>query len=87
MDALIKKSIEYAFSNYPAITQYVQQNSQEMDTEVMKKHIDLYVNEYSLSLGQAGKAAIKKLVKIFAQMHNDAEVGKFENDDEMFEKG
>ncbi len=59
VDALIKQSIEYAFSNYPEIPVYVQQNSQEMEVEVMKKHIDLYVNDYSIDLGEAGKLLFK----------------------------
>ncbi len=32
-----------------------------MDAEVMKKHIDLYVNDYSIDLGDKGKNAIKTL--------------------------
>ena len=71
VDILIKKSIEYAFSNYPELPEYVIQNSQEMDTDVMKKHIDLYVNEYSLDLGQAGKNAIEKLLNVYKEMSNN----------------
>ena len=40
VDALIKDSMEYAFENYPLITDYVKQHSQEMEPEVMKKHIE-----------------------------------------------
>jgi 1,4-dihydroxy-6-naphthoate synthase len=60
VDSLIKKSIEFAFKNYPLITDYVKMHSQEMEPQVMKKHIDLYVNNYSISLGKDGKDAIKK---------------------------
>lgn len=65
VDCLIRRSIEYAFSNYPAIPDYVQQHSQEMDIGVMKKHIDLYVNDYSIDLGEDGKAAIQNLIDVF----------------------
>ncbi|MEO7961806.1 MAG: 1,4-dihydroxy-6-naphthoate synthase [Ginsengibacter sp.] len=65
IDILIRKSIEYAFSNYPEIPDYVKEHSQEMDTNVMKQHIDLYVNEYSLDLGNTGKAAINKLLEVY----------------------
>ena len=34
---------------------------QEMDEEVIRKHIHLYVNHYSLSLGEKGKAAIQHM--------------------------
>lgn len=62
IDALIKKSIEYSFSNYPLITDYVREHSQEMEEDVMRKHIDLYVNNYSIDLGDEGRIAIKNLL-------------------------
>ncbi len=65
VDALIKKSIEYSFKNYPLITEYVKMHSQEMEPEIMKKHIDLYVNEYSIDLGRAGKDAIQKVLSVY----------------------
>ena len=64
VDHLIKKSIEYAFGNYPKLNDYIRQHSQEMSEDVMRKHIDLYVNEYSLQLGKIGKTAIKKLLSV-----------------------
>ena len=69
VDALIKKSIEYSFSNYPLITDYVKQHSQEMEPEVMRKHIDLYVNNYSIDLGADGKNAIQKFMEIYNNNH------------------
>ena len=63
VDNLIKKSIEYSFSKYPELDNYVRFHSQEMNEEVMRKHIDLYVNEYSLALGHLGKQAIINLMK------------------------
>ncbi|HEX7458120.1 MAG TPA: 1,4-dihydroxy-6-naphthoate synthase [Ginsengibacter sp.] len=65
VDSLIKESIEYAFKNYPLITEYVKIHSQEMEPEVMKKHIDLYVNNYSIDLGKDGKNAIEKFMDIY----------------------
>ncbi|MEO6720768.1 MAG: 1,4-dihydroxy-6-naphthoate synthase [Ferruginibacter sp.] len=64
IDGLIKKSIQFAFANYPALTDYIRTNAQEMSEDVMRKHIDLYVNNYSLDLGEDGKAAIRQLLKI-----------------------
>jgi 1,4-dihydroxy-6-naphthoate synthase len=69
IDFLIRKSIEYSFGNYPAITDYVRQHSQEMDEDVMRKHIDLYVNEYSIDLGEKGKSAIHQLLKVYQNQH------------------
>lgn len=64
VDALIKQSIEFAFRNYPELPDYVRENSQEMEVDVMRKHIDLYVNKYSLDLGDDGRAAIRKLLEV-----------------------
>jgi 1,4-dihydroxy-6-naphthoate synthase len=65
IDGLIKQSIEYAFKNYPALTDYIRNNSQEMEEGVMRKHIELYVNNYSLSLGEEGRNAIKQFIEIY----------------------
>ena len=70
LDRLIRKSIEYSFNNYPVISTFVSEHSQEMSKEVMRKHIDLYVNNFSLDLGEKGKAAIDKLLKVYADIHN-----------------
>jgi 1,4-dihydroxy-6-naphthoate synthase len=65
VDSLIKKSIEYAFSNYPLLNDYIRKHSQEMSEDVMRKHIDLYVNNYSIELGENGKAAVQYLLSIY----------------------
>lgn len=69
IDLLIKQSIEYAFSNYPELNDYIRVHSQEMSEEVMRKHIDLYVNEYSINLGETGINAVKKLLEVYHQQH------------------
>ncbi len=56
---LIKKSVEFAFANPQSCMNYVKQHAQEMSEEVMKKHIALYVNEFSINLGATGKNAIE----------------------------
>ena len=68
VDALIKRSLEYAFKNYPLITDYVKQHSQEMSETVMRQHIDLYVNNYSLQLGPDGRAAVNTFLDIYEQL-------------------
>ena len=65
VNALIKKSLEHAFASYPLVTDYVKQHSQEMSADVMLQHIDLYVNNFSLDLGEKGKKAIEVLYKVF----------------------
>jgi len=63
IDKLIRKSVEFAFSNYPMITDYVKQHSQEMSEDVMRQHIDLYVNDFTINPGNDGKKSIELLYK------------------------
>ena len=69
VDQLIAKSVEYAFSNYPAISEYVSYHAWEMSEDVMRQHIDLYVNDFSRDMGETGKKAIETLVGIYQQMN------------------
>ena len=63
INELIKKSVEYAFANPESSMPYVKKHAQEMSEVVMKKHIALYVNEFSVSLGKTGKEAVSTLFK------------------------
>lgn len=58
---VLHRSIEYAFANPMASREYVKQHAQELEDEVINRHIDLFVNEYSLSLGDSGRAAMAAL--------------------------
>lgn len=66
-DALLKQSVQYAFDNPDASKEYVTCYAQEMDEAVMRSHINLYVNNYSLDLGEKGKAAISKMYEVGKQ--------------------
>ncbi len=61
---VLKRSVEYAFAHPEETKDYVRQHAQEMDEEVMKKHINLYVNEFTRSLTGEGKAAIKTMIHV-----------------------
>lgn len=65
IDELIKQSVEYSFSNYPSISPYIADHAQEMNEDVMRKHIDLYVNDYSIELGEEGRKAVNVLLDVF----------------------
>ncbi len=58
----IQKSVLYAFANTQDVMPYVRCHAQEMSEEVMKKHIDLYVNEFSIDLGNKGAEAIGLMI-------------------------
>ena len=70
VDKLIRKSIEYSFAHYPALTDYVKIHSQEMEEVVMRKHIELYVNDFSLDQGERGREAIQQLLRIYSSLNN-----------------
>ena len=57
----IQASLRYANAHVDEVLSYCKQHSQEMDEKVMKSHIDLYVNDFSLDLGQEGLAAVRRL--------------------------
>jgi 1,4-dihydroxy-6-naphthoate synthase len=62
VNLLINLSIKYAFENPTSSINYTKLHCQEMDDVVIASHINLYVNKYSLSFGEAGKKAIKALL-------------------------
>ncbi len=59
VNSLVRKSVEYAFENPKSGLDYIRSHAQEMDEAVMYKHIDLYVNQYSVDLGTEGRKAIE----------------------------
>lgn len=72
VDQLIRKSVDFAFSNYPLLPDYVKQHAQEMSEQVMRQHIDLYVNDFSRSLGETGKSAVHTILEIAKQQNSEA---------------
>ncbi len=60
-EAAIRASVEYAFAHPEASREYVRAHSQELSDEVCDLHIALYVNEFSVDLGDEGLAAIERL--------------------------
>lgn len=61
VEAGIRESIRYAHAHPGEVLAYCKQHSQEMDEPVMKQHIGLYVNDFSLDLGEEGLAAVYRL--------------------------
>lgn len=61
INRVLKRSVEFAFANPKSGLEFICSHAQEMSEEVMYKHIELYVNQYSLDLGIEGKKAIKLL--------------------------
>lgn len=61
VDRVLRKSVEYAFKNPKSGIDFIKSHAQEMDESVMFKHIELYVNKYSINLGKDGRKAIQTL--------------------------
>jgi 1,4-dihydroxy-6-naphthoate synthase len=67
VDRLIRNSVEYSFAQYPQLSPYITEHAQAMEEDVMRKHIQLYVNNYSIQLGEEGKEAIRKFYAVYAK--------------------
>ncbi|MBL7701216.1 MAG: 1,4-dihydroxy-6-naphthoate synthase [Ferruginibacter sp.] len=77
VDKLIRKSIEYAYEHhYKDLTDYVKIHSQEMSEAVMRKHIDLYVNDRSINLDHTGKNAVIKLLEVYKQTRPGTQINE-----------
>jgi len=63
VERAIRASVQYAFDHPEASRAYVRAHAQEMSAEVCAAHIRLYVNAQSLDVGEAGLAAIDRLVR------------------------
>jgi 1,4-dihydroxy-6-naphthoate synthase len=58
----IRNSLAFARANEDAIMPYVRQHAFEMSDDVMRSHIDLYVNEFTVDLGESGIEAVRALL-------------------------
>ncbi|MGE0091278.1 MAG: 1,4-dihydroxy-6-naphthoate synthase [Bacteroidia bacterium] len=71
---VLKRSILYANENPEASNEYVCQYAQEMDKEVQRKHIKMFVNDFTIEIGEQGESAVKELLcrtcKIYPKIHS-----------------
>jgi 5,8-dihydroxy-2-naphthoate synthase len=61
VNRVMRRSVEYAFAHRADSLPYVRAHAQEMSEEVMYRHIDLYVNDFSIDLGAEGRRAVHVL--------------------------
>ena len=62
VEQAIRASLEYAYQHPRDPKAYIKQHAQELDDEVIDSHIELYVNDFSLGLGEEGIAAVETLL-------------------------
>ncbi|KXK61719.1 1,4-dihydroxy-6-naphthoate synthase [Micromonospora rosaria] len=58
----IRESVRQAWADPDASRGYVLTHAQEMEPDVVDRHIGLYVNEFTADLGEAGHAAVAALL-------------------------
>ena len=63
VERLIRRSIECAFTHPELSREFIKSHAQELEDEVIDKHISLFVNDFSLILGDEGRRAVEELVK------------------------
>ena len=63
VNRIVRRSLEYAYEDSFASFSFVSANANDMDSAVMNSHIKMFVNEYTLDLGQKGKEAINELFR------------------------
>ena len=61
MNRVMRRSVEHAFAHPEASRDFVRAHAQEMSEDVMRRHIELYVNDYSIDLGNEGRRAVELL--------------------------
>ena len=64
VNRVLKKSIEFAFKSPSEPLKYMQCNAQEMSKKVMMQHVELYVNKYSIDLGEEGRNSITQMFNL-----------------------
>ncbi len=69
INRVINRSLAFANDHADALPAFVTENAKEMNEEVMRNHISLYVNEFSLALGQEGRLAVLELIKASAALN------------------
>lgn len=77
VDTLINKSIAYAYEHHKEkLADFVKTHAQEMEESVMRKHIELYVNDFSFGLGEKGKKAIHQVLDVYTKLHPDMTIDR-----------
>ncbi len=63
-DKLLANSVRFAFDNPLLSRDFVKEHAQELEDDVIEKHISLFVNDYTISLGGDGRQAVSRLLEM-----------------------
>jgi len=65
---VVRRSVEHALAHPDESWEYVRRHAQELDDEVMRQHVRLYVNEFSVDVGEQGQRAVETLLERAARV-------------------
>ena len=63
IDRVMRRSVEFALQKKEGLSDFIKKNAQEMDVKIMHEHINLYVNNFTINLGESGKHAVLQLFR------------------------
>jgi 1,4-dihydroxy-6-naphthoate synthase len=66
----LRESIEYAGAHPDEVWPYIRKHAQEMDSSVMRLHVDAFVNEFSMDVGPEGEKALRSLLEAASTLQN-----------------
>jgi 1,4-dihydroxy-6-naphthoate synthase len=75
IERVLRRSVEYALENRDSSSGFIKLYAQEMEKEVVDAHIALYVNSYSVSLGDQGRKAVQLLFEKSGREYSTLFVG------------
>jgi 1,4-dihydroxy-6-naphthoate synthase len=67
VERLVAESARVALADAPRIGEYVRRHAQELDEDVLRRHVALYVNDFSIDVGEAGARAVRTLLEVYAR--------------------
>jgi len=62
VNKIIRKSIEYSLNNRTEPMNYIKEHSQELSEDVINQHLNLYVSDFTLDVGEEGERAVFELI-------------------------
>lgn len=63
-EQLLAESVRYAMAHPAVSREFVKEHAQELEDEVIDKHIALFVNDFTVSLGDEGRRAVERLTSV-----------------------
>lgn len=64
VNRIVRRSLEYAYQDAIASYDFITRNAAEMNPDVINNHIKLFVNEFTMELGNEGRRAVEKLFDV-----------------------